>query len=226
MDRDFWLDRWQRNEIGFHESAINVALEEEWPKFGLPSGSAVLVPLCGKSLDMLWLAGQGHHVIGVELSPIAVETFFAEHELTPNRRTENGYEIFEAGQIEIWCGDLFALPASVTADVRGVYDRASLVALPPDMQPKYAAKIAELTRPETQMLLVAGNYDQSEMNGPPFAVSPDQVDRIFHASFAIEKLAEGDVLGPYHRFRQRGLTWMQTAVYRLRRLASTEGSGS
>lgn len=224
MDRDFWLGRWQRNEIGFHEDAINFALKEEWPKFALPAGSPVFVPLCGKSLDLLWLAGQGHRVIGVELSSIAVEAFFTEHDLTPTRRTENGYEIYETGQVDIWCGDLFDLSPAITTHAKAVYDRASLVAMPPALQPKYAAKLAELTQPGTQVLLVAGNYDQNEMTGPPFAVSPDQVDRLFHTSFEIEKLAEGDVLGPYHRFRQRGLTWMQMAVYRLDRTATPAGS--
>src|SRR4030042_914462 len=83
MNPDFWLERWQRNEIGFHQPEINAHLQDFWGQLAVPAGGQVFVPLCGKSRDLLWLRARGHRVLGVELSPIAVRDFFAENALTP-----------------------------------------------------------------------------------------------------------------------------------------------
>ena len=79
MHAEFWQARWARSEIGFHLSEVNPYLQRYWPALGLPEGARVLVPLCGKSLDLAWLVGQGYQVVGVELAPRAVEDFFTEH---------------------------------------------------------------------------------------------------------------------------------------------------
>ena len=81
MEPGFWHERWERAEIGFHKQEINVHLQQFWNCLELPAGERVFVPLCGKSLDLLWLAGEDHPVTGVELSPIAVDAFFQENEL-------------------------------------------------------------------------------------------------------------------------------------------------
>jgi len=80
MDPQFWHERWQRNETGWHQREINAHLQDFWPQLQQPAGGRVLVPLCGKSRDLLWLRAQGHAVLGVEISPIAVREFFAENE--------------------------------------------------------------------------------------------------------------------------------------------------
>ena len=87
MKAEFWLERWQRNEIGFHQGEINAHLQDYWDRVGLKEGGEVFVPLCGKSNDMLWLRAQGHRVLGVELSPLAVEAFFVENQLKPEVRS-------------------------------------------------------------------------------------------------------------------------------------------
>ena len=220
MEREFWLDRWSRGEIGFHEFTTNPALEIHWPRVQASAGSRVLVPLCGKSLDMLWLAQAGHKVLGVELSSLAAEAFFAENQLSMERRHEHGYEVCASGNIEIWCGDFFALPQSVTADTAAVYDRASLIALPPDVQPAYARKLAELTSPGARVLLVAVEYDQAKMSGPPFSTPAERISDIFSPNFAVDLLTKQDTLGPDHRFRERGLDWMNGTVHVLQRLPS------
>src|SRR3546814_8142059 len=83
MDPDFWQQRWRDNRIGFHRDGVLPLLEKHWPSLGLATGSRVFVPLCGKSLDMAWLAARGHRVLGVELSPLAVGQFFDENGLAP-----------------------------------------------------------------------------------------------------------------------------------------------
>jgi thiopurine S-methyltransferase len=53
MTPEFWLDRWQRGDIGWHLPEINVHLQEFWPDLGLAPETLILVPLCGKTLARL-----------------------------------------------------------------------------------------------------------------------------------------------------------------------------
>lgn len=79
MNEAFWHERWARNEIGFHLGEVNPYLLRHWPSLALPNGARVLVPLCGKSLDMAWLVEQGFTVVGVELSEKAVRAFLTSN---------------------------------------------------------------------------------------------------------------------------------------------------
>ena len=131
MDRDFWLERWQANEIGFHQGSVNPYLIKHFGKLELTADERVLVPLCGKSQDMAWLAAQGVQVLGVELAQKAVQDYFAEEGLAPEVKEKESFVCYQAGGVELWCGDIFALTAEHVADCRGWYDRAALIALPP-----------------------------------------------------------------------------------------------
>ncbi|MCZ7593781.1 MAG: hypothetical protein M5U16_01845 [Hyphomicrobium sp.] len=144
MDPTFWRERWRNQEIGFHQPDFHALLQEHWPRLALPQGSPVFVPLCGKSLDMVWLAQQGHRVIGAELSELAVDSFFSERGLAPAMRQAGGFTIKSAGPYELWCGDVFEMPREAAGDVAGVYDRAALIALPPPLQGRYATKLKEI----------------------------------------------------------------------------------
>src|SRR5690606_29941819 len=137
MDAQFWLDRWREGRTNFHQARVAPPLQKYWPALGLAPGSLVLVPLAGKSLDMLWLARQGLRVLGVELSPRAVEQCFAENGLRPQVRDSAQGRHYAAGDIELICGDIFDLDDATLAACAGVYDRAALVALPADMRGRY-----------------------------------------------------------------------------------------
>lgn len=215
MKKDFWLERWERNEIGFHQSMVNSYLRQYWQELRLARDSEVLVPLCGKSLDMRWLRQQGHRVLGVELSPIAVQAFFAENSLTPQRISSGKFERYEADGICILCGDLFNLSRDDLAKVGAVYDRASLIALPPEMRARYARHLASILPPATRILLVTLDYPQHEMPGPPFAVSAREVEALYHEAAEICQLAQMDVLAQNPRFRERGLSQLQEGIYLL-----------
>jgi thiopurine S-methyltransferase len=218
MDPEFWHQRWQRKEIGFHLDHPNPRLVQHWDALTLPPGSRVLVPLCGKSQDLLWLARRGHRVLGVELSPIAVAEFFAEHGLLPQRQSRGPFESLAAGDIELLCGDFLALDRELTGPVGAVYDRAALVALPPPLRERYAQVLATLLSPGAEMLLVTFDYPQAQMQGPPFAVGPEQVRELYADRFSIDPLGGEDILDAEPRFRERGLTALREHVFRLRRL--------
>lgn len=217
MDTDFWLERWRNQQIGFHQNQINTHLETYWPLMGVAQGEAVFVPLCGKSRDMAWLAGQGYRVIGVEISPIAAAAFFTENGLSPSVAREGAFEVYHANGIEIRCGDFFDLDPAHLSEVCAVYDRASLVALPQEMRQRYAAHLTALLPDHARVMLITFDYPQEQMSGPPFALSPDEVHALYDRAFEIALLASEDVLAQDERFRSAGLTRMQEHVFRLSR---------
>lgn len=221
MQSEFWLERWQQNQIGFHQGRVNPYLQQYWPQLGIAPGSRVFVPLCGKSNDMLWLRAQGHEVVGVELSELALRAFFEENALAMEVRREDEFLVFEGDGIRLYCGDFFRLQRSHLAGVSAVFDRAALIALPPGMRPDYAAHLQALLAPGTRTLLVAFEYPQQEMQGPPFSVEEAEVRSLFQAS-EIHLLQTADILADEPRFRDRGVTRLQEKVYAL---AYNPGSG-
>ncbi|RUP08519.1 thiopurine S-methyltransferase [Hyphomicrobium sp.] len=217
MDKAFWHERWQRREIGFHQQRIHALLSRFWPQLGLPQGSAVFVPLAGKSRDMAWLATQGHRVIGVELSDVAVREFFEEAGLVPDRSSAGVFEIFSAGPFALYCGDFFELTADDLKDVVAVYDRAALIALPPQMRAAYAEALARILPRAAIIFLIAIDYPEGEITGPPFAVPSDEVLRLYGDNFEIEVLESRDGLADSDNLKKRGVTRLAETVYLLRR---------
>ncbi len=217
MEHEFWHERWASGQTAFHQPEVNGHLTTFWPRLSHPTNTDVLVPLCGKSLDMIWLAGQQCRVIGVELSQQAVDAFFEENAIARTIETRGAFTVSIADGIEIWCGDFFQLPADITRNVKAVYDRGALVALPEDMRGRYASHLAQLLQSGTESLLLCVNYDQSEMGGPPFAISDTMIAQYFGNDFAIEQLLDEAIADLPERFRERGLTAMRNSVHLLRR---------
>ena len=215
MKPDFWHERWQRNEIGFHQQEINAHLQDYWARLAVPAGGLVFVPLCGKSRDLLWLRARGHAVLGVEISPIAVRDFFIENALTPQVTRQGAFERYEADGLVVLCGDFFDLTPELLQAVAGVYDRAALIALPPELRTRYAGHSAAILPAATATLLVTMEYAQNEMNGPPFAVREDEVRRLYDKRYAVTSLLSKDILAENPRFRERGLSALSEKVYRL-----------
>jgi len=213
MQPEFWLERWQRGEIGWHLPEVNPHLREHWPDIGVKG--RVMVPLCGKTVDLLWLAGQGDQVLGVEISPVAVEALFRENGLTPVVSDEPPFRRYRVDEIEILCGDFFDLRPVHVGEVTAVYDRASLIALPPDLRPRYVEHLTALLDPAIKVLLVTLGYDQKEMAGPPFSVQEDEVRDLFGDRFDVRLLADLDVLDESPGFRSKGLTSLRERVYTL-----------
>jgi len=215
MDNEFWLERWKKNEIGFHQQEINTHLQDFWGHLKLSAGSPVFVPLCGKSRDMLWLLSQDHQLVGVEISPIAVQDFFTENQLTPHVSTVGTYERWESDLLVILVGNFFDLTPQMMKDVSGVYDRASLVAFPPDLRVSYATHLKAILPDEAEILLVTLEYFQNEMQGPPFAVNENEVIELYQSHYQIDCLYQRDILDENPRFREQGLSCLVEKVYHL-----------
>ncbi len=215
MEKDYWLERWEQEEIGFHQSDINPYLCQYWKELHLSQGSEVFVPLCGKSRDMLWLREQGYMVLGVELSAIGIQTFFKENGFTPNYIHSEKFNRYEANSICILGGNFFDLDKKDLAKVSAVYDRASLVALPLDMRESYVSHLLGILPPASQILLVTFDYSQSEMSGPPFSVSVSEVDELYSEHAKIYLVARLDVLERYPCFHERGISKLQENIFLL-----------
>lgn len=215
MDVEFWLERWRDGRTHFHQTRVTPLLQKYWPTLSLPPGGKVLVPLCGKSLDMVWLAAQGFQVLGVELSPLAVEQFFAENALEPVIRDSIYGKHYVSGNIEILCGDIFKLDAQWLSHCVGAYDRAALVALPADMRGAYARHVYGQLAPGYRGLLITLDYPQEEMDGPPFAVIDAEVRRLFAEVSPTRLIDRRDILSKEPRFAERGVSRLDTVVYRL-----------
>jgi len=216
MEAEFWHQRWRDNLIGFHLPGVNPQLETFWPHLPIESGAPVFVPLCGKSLDMLWLA-ERHPVTGVELSPIAVEAFFEDNALQFQQSEKGKFSLCESERIRILCGDFFDLQSEQLTHIKAVYDRASLIALPASMRRSFVNHLEAVLPPGVEMLLITLDYPQQQMDGPPFAVSDSEVQDLFSEGWSIDHLHADDVLAREERFRERGLTHMTENIFHLRR---------
>ncbi len=223
MEITFWLQRWNNNQTGFHQQKINPYLMyfygEKGPALEQRKKLKVFVPLCGKSKDMLWLSQNHYGVFGVECSDLAVKGFFEENALNYKYAEKDQHALYQSSdlpsQIELFQGDFFELQASDLDDVTDIFDRASLVALPVDMRQRYADKMADLQKPGVRTLLVTLTFDHTEMNGPPFSVTEDEVNALYADKFSVQKLLYKDVIEEEHGLRNRGLTSLVETVYKL-----------
>ncbi|HET7204215.1 MAG TPA: thiopurine S-methyltransferase [Steroidobacteraceae bacterium] len=217
MEHDFWHDRWRTRQIGFHQSGPHPFLERWWPSLGVPARARVYVPLCGKSLDMVWLAVRGHAVVGSELSAIAVEDFFGEQRAPVDVRPHGPFQRHAAGAVELLQGDAFDLTAELLGPVQAAYDRAALVALPPDLRVAYALQFAELMPPGSRTLLIGFEYAQHRKPGPPFSVEADEIERLYRDAFDVRELERVDIIGSSPKFAAAGVESLYEVAYALTR---------
>jgi thiopurine S-methyltransferase len=219
MDPEFWHERWSRGEIGFHQHDFNAHMQAFIDRLGVRRGAHVLVPLCGKSRDMLWLLQRGYRVSGVEISPQAVRDFFSENRMTPTVTDIAGGQRYQVPGLAIFRADFFHTELPGAPQVEAVYDRAALVALPAEMRKRYARRLVGLIEPGVRSLLVTLDYPQAEMRGPPFAVPLEEVDALFADHCRIERLHCEDCLAREPRFRQKGLSRLTEHVLLMERIS-------
>lgn len=194
MDPEFWHQRWEKNELGFHQKDANPLMAAHFGVLGLKPGARMFVPLCGKTLDIAWLLTQGHAVAGCELSEIAVRDLFDGLGVKPTVTEEGALRRFSATSIDIFVGDFFDLTPQELGSIDAIYDRAALVALPAETRKRYAAHLGDITGTAPQFLITF-DYDQSAMDGPPFSVPGDEVHALYDARYAVTELARVDVQG-------------------------------
>jgi len=194
LEPDFWHERWQQNEIGFHEREANTKLVANFDALSVLPNGRIFVPLCGKTRDIAWLLSSGHRVVGVELSDMAIQDLFRDLGVEPKITEQGPLTCYAAPDIDIYVGDIFDLPSETLGVVDAIYDRAALVALPEGLRDSYAAHVHAITGGAAQ-LLVCFDYDQAAMAPPPFSIPPAEVDRIHGLNYAISLLEKTEVEG-------------------------------
>ena len=208
MELSYWQSRWNKGNIGFHMPGGYPPLARYWHYLPIPESPTVLVPLCGKSEDLDFLSQNASHVTGVEISETAVRSFFDERRIVPEESHSHGLSIFSHGNLQIWCGDFFRFPETKSGEFDLIYDKAALIALPEAARERYAQKIKALLlkHPRPYSLLHHFEYNQEEMNGPPFSVSLADIDTLFGSLFNITILKEDETEpSKFEKFRRRGL---------------------
>ena len=204
-DQNGWVARWREGRIQFHADKVNPMLDRYVDRL-LPEGSGrVLVPLCGKSLDLGWLVEHGHEVVGVELVEKAVEDLFNGIGGSPTISTQDVFQSWRSDGLEVLVGDLFELDANVSGKFDAIWDRAAFVALRPSDRDRYAPHLQEFLRPNGRILLSTISYEGSKMEGPPFSVSANEVHRRFGNSLSVEKLEESINTDPNPCFTENGI---------------------
>jgi len=211
MEHEFWLNKWQQQQIGFHLSAPHPLLQRY--KDECFDSGPVFVPLCGKSLDMVFLAEQGHKVLGVELSETAVVSFFKERDLAIEKELANDLMAWRGGDYEIFQGDYFHLSSPALEQTRQVYDRAALIALPKPMRESYVEHLEKIMPSDFRVLLITLDYHQDEMSGPPFAVSEQEVRHLYRNAREIKQLRYTSIIDQEPSFREQGLTDLFQGTY-------------
>jgi len=205
MEISFWESKWRKGQIGFHMENGYEPLKKYWQKLEIIKNPNVLVPLCGKSVDLVWLAGQGAQVYGIEVIKQAVLDFFRDQQITPAESKENDLKLYKAGPIEIWNGDFFRVKPELMPSIDVVYDKGGLVALPLDSQKRYVEKLYSFTHPKSKILLHHFEYPQDEMEGPPFSIPLARIRELFGDKYTIRTLLQETSNTKYEKFRERGL---------------------
>lgn len=185
-DNALWQQCWRDRQTDFHQTEVSPLLPRFWRGLDLAPGSRVFVPLCGKSLDMIWLAQQGYEVIGLELSPVAVRAFYKENHMQPTRRTVGRFTLWQSGKIAILCGDYFSASRADLGSIDVVYDRAALTALPEDLRRRYVAHLRTILPPACKVfLLTVEDGEAGETQAVRLGISAE-IAALYGKDFQIE----------------------------------------
>lgn len=226
MEHEFWLTRWREGKTAFHQAEGHPMLRKYMEALGTGEGQRVLVPLCGKAADLRVLSERGFLVTGIELAAQATEAFFAEQGWEPVV-TEGGAwgeaRRMESHGVAILTGDFFSFERSGVGEFAAVYDRAALVALPPEMRGRYAQHLLSLLAPGGVMLLITFTYDQALAAGPPFSVPADEVRALYGNACEITLLGESVEEVGSATLRAQGVSQLTEHAWLLKRRPEVTG---
>ncbi len=185
QDLSGWHERWATGELGWHRTDPNPLLVAH----ARPEWRRVLVPLCGASVDLGWLVDSGREVLGLDISRVAADRVFASRNETPTVTQAGAFSVLQAGRLTYAVGDFFELDATLAAGADAVWDRAALIAVPPELRPRYV-EVLRAAAPGADVLLAVIDYERGLIPGPPHAVGPDEVLDLYPGA---QLVAEDDI---------------------------------
>lgn len=198
----FWLDKWSSNAIGFHEDFIHPLLKQYWSSINSAPRSNVLVPLCGKSKDLLYLRDQGHNVFGIEISEIAIVAFFAENKIAYEKTQHPNHDIFRGEGLTVYRSDIFNFPKKMLPKIDVIYDRASLIALSGKQRKKYSDWLTTSTQSGCKSLLITLEYDEEKLSPPPYLVDRMELAALYQDKWEVTHLGQHSALAKGHQAQE------------------------
>lgn len=211
MERSFWHKCWQRNTVGFHQHQVHPFLIEHFAAKCLPSDQHIFVPLCGKTLDMAYLA-QFMRVTGNELSNIACLDFFDENNIEYQQQIIGDFTQYACSQLSLLQGDFFQLTNDIVGSVDWIYDRAALIALPRQMQQRYVKHLKQFFSPQTRLFLITLEFPQQQLEGPPFSITANDVQMLF-SGFKITSVATHELMDKQFAQRRFDVDYLREKLY-------------
>ena len=213
-----WLEFWANNETDWHSDVVTQELEKYLGLLKLESGDTVFVPLCGKSLDMIYMLNRGFSVIGVEVSEIGIKQFFHENGLDFTISQVGEFDLYSAKNIEIYCGDFFSLTSKHLCGVKAVFDRKSLIALDRNLRQKYVKHLNDIISLGVRILLITLHYPKHQMSGPPFSVDKSEVESLFSMAFNYQELKPFQDIENGLKLARSGVDYIENAAYCLQKV--------
>jgi thiopurine S-methyltransferase len=213
-----WLEFWANNETNWHSDVVTQELEKYLGLLKLESGDTVFVPLCGKSLDMIYMLNRGFSVIGVEVSEIGIKQFFHENGLDFTISQVGEFDLYSAKNIEIYCGDFFSLTSKHLCGVKAVFDRKSLIALNRNLRQKYVKHLNDIISLGVRILLITLHYPKHQMSGPPFSVDKSEVESLFSMAFNYQELKPFQDIENGLKLARSGVDYIENAAYCLQKV--------
>jgi len=206
-----WESRWKEGRIGFHLTEVNSYLIRHCNQILNKTSEKILVPLCGKTLDICWLSKRTKKVVGVELVRKAVENFFEENNINYRVHQVQKFNLFKNDNVEIYQGDFFDLTVPNIGQFFAIYDRASIVSMDFLSRERYVEHLMSFLFEGGKILLITLDYDQNQMIGPPYSVSAQEIEKLFSKYGTVELLETCDVIDD--RLRSKGLESILERVY-------------
>ncbi len=213
---NLWESRWQEDRIGFHLKEVNPYLMRFSDQLLHQNPDRVFVPLCGKTLDLCWLKTKTKKVIGVELVSKAVQDFFDENNINYLMQQDETLQKFSSKSIDIYLGDFFDLNPEQTSSFKAIYDRASIVAIEKPERREYIDHLISFLDPEGRILLITLEYNQNQMEGPPYSVPAEEIEKLFAPLGSVKLLETCDILDD--RFRNKGLKYLLENVFLIEKI--------
>ena len=213
-----WLEFWANNETDWHSDVVTQELEKYLGLLKLESGDTVFVPLCGKSLDMIYMLNRGFSVIGVEVSEIGIKQFFHENGLDFTISKVGKFDLYSANNIEIYYGDFFSLTSKHLCGVKAVFDRKSLIALDRNLRQKYVKHLNDIISLGVRILLITLHYPKHQMSGPPFSVDKSEVESLFSMAFNYQELKPFQDIENGLMLARSGVDYIENAAYCLQKV--------
>ncbi|GFR60726.1 thiopurine S-methyltransferase [Elysia marginata] len=199
----YWQQRYDGGDTYWLRKEATAMLVKHYNKLN-PEGKAqnMLLPLCGKSVDLDWLSSQGVPlVVGVDclLAVLREVSVRSGQSWIQTQVSESGsdFQLLERsdGKMKLYSGDMLRFSTEIAGTFDAMWERGSLIILPPTDINKYAELLKSLLNPGGRILLESIEFDKDAIDPatdympfPPFPYFPKDIRLLFEPECTVEYL--------------------------------------